>query len=85
MSSNFGNYCMVRAIDSAGRIVIPKETRSLLDWDTSDPIFIGVKDRTVFMRKFTNICPICRNPYEDEKELCVCGECASKIISRFSA
>ncbi|HBT65595.1 MAG TPA: AbrB family transcriptional regulator [Ruminococcaceae bacterium] len=76
-----GKFSMTRPIDSLGRIVIPKEMRKVLGWQESDQVFIGVQDGTVYMRKFSDICPICRNPYNDEKGLNICGNCISKFVS----
>jgi transcriptional pleiotropic regulator of transition state genes len=76
-----GNFNMSRPIDGLGRVVIPKEMRTVLGWNETDQIFIGIKDGTVFMRKFSGICPVCRNPFDDEKGLNVCDDCVSKLVN----
>lgn len=78
--NGFGNYSLARPIDHLGRLVIPIEMRRLLDWNETDQIFIGVKDGTVYMKKFAKICPICRNPFDNEKGLNVCDDCMKQEI-----
>ena len=74
------NFSVARPIDNLGRIVIPKEMRTVLGWKETDQVFIGIQDGTVYMRKYNSICPVCRNPFESKKELDVCGDCISRLV-----
>ncbi|EKU48984.1 AbrB/MazE/SpoVT family DNA-binding domain-containing protein [Staphylococcus massiliensis] len=51
---------IVRKVDPLGRIVIPKEIRSVLDIKVKDPIEIFIQDDTVMLRKYSddNACMI---------------------------
>ena len=79
--NKIAEFCVARPLDSLGRVVIPKEMRKLLEWNESDNIFIGIKDGMVYMSKFSNICPICRNPHDYENTLNICEKCVSEIMA----
>ncbi|MED2766039.1 AbrB/MazE/SpoVT family DNA-binding domain-containing protein [Bacillus thuringiensis] len=51
---------IVRKVDNLGRIVIPKETRKILQLDTGDILEIFVKEDAIILQKYTsdNTCPI---------------------------
>ena len=50
---------MSRAIDPLGRVVIPKEIRTALDWNDGDPLSIFVEGDRVILRKETPVCVFC--------------------------
>ena len=52
---------MARPVDSLGRVVIPKEIRSALDWNTGDPISVYVEGDRVVLRKETAACVFCHS------------------------
>ncbi|WP_085524172.1 AbrB/MazE/SpoVT family DNA-binding domain-containing protein [Tuberibacillus sp. Marseille-P3662] len=43
---------IVRKVDELGRIVIPKELRSMLDIDTKDPLEIFIDGEKVILKKY---------------------------------
>ncbi|MED3539370.1 AbrB/MazE/SpoVT family DNA-binding domain-containing protein [Bacillus toyonensis] len=51
---------IVRKIDSLGRIVIPKETRRILQVDSRDALEIFVEEDAIILKKYTShgTCPI---------------------------
>jgi transcriptional pleiotropic regulator of transition state genes len=53
------NTVMVRKIDDLGRIVIPAETRRLLNINEGDELEIGVEDETIVIRKLEASCVFC--------------------------
>ena len=52
---------MARAIDPLGRVVIPKEIRTALDWNAGDPLSIYVEGDNVFLRKESATCIFCQS------------------------
>lgn len=44
---------IVRKIDNLGRIVIPRETRGILQMDTGDALEIFVEQDTIILQKYT--------------------------------
>ena len=52
---------MSRPLDALGRVVIPKEIRDSLEWDTGDTISIYVDGDSVVLRKATNTCIFCQS------------------------
>lgn len=61
---------VVRKIDHLGRIVVPKEIRNILDFNTGDPIEIYVEDELVLLKKYTpqNVCLVTGEISNDNKE-----------------
>ncbi|HDR6248083.1 TPA: AbrB/MazE/SpoVT family DNA-binding domain-containing protein [Bacillus cereus] len=51
---------IVRKVDNLGRIVIPKETRKVLQVDTGDALEIFVEEAAIILQKYTShgACPI---------------------------
>ncbi|MGG5741974.1 AbrB/MazE/SpoVT family DNA-binding domain-containing protein [Bacillus cereus group sp. IBL03679] len=51
---------IVRKVDNLGRIVIPKETRKILQVDTDDALEIFVEEDAIILQKYTShgTCPI---------------------------
>ena len=50
---------IVRKVDELGRIVIPKELRTVLDIDLKDPIEIFVEDEYIILKKYNPACCLC--------------------------
>lgn len=48
-------YGLVRRIDELGRIVIPKEIRSILSLQENDPLEISIVNRGVYMEKYQTL------------------------------
>lgn len=72
----------MRQLDSAGRIVIPKEFREMLGAENSNDKFeIFLQDDKIVLKKFQPTCIFCNNfalsiEYEGH---CVCEECVEKM------
>ncbi|PEJ62473.1 AbrB/MazE/SpoVT family DNA-binding domain-containing protein [Bacillus wiedmannii] len=51
---------IVRKVDNLGRIVIPKETRRILQVDSGDALEIFVEKDAIILQKYTShgMCPI---------------------------
>ncbi|HDR3895377.1 MULTISPECIES: AbrB/MazE/SpoVT family DNA-binding domain-containing protein [Bacillus] len=51
---------IVRKVDNLGRIVIPKETRKILQVETSDALEFFVEEDAIVLQKYTShgTCPI---------------------------
>ncbi|HFK1812549.1 TPA: AbrB/MazE/SpoVT family DNA-binding domain-containing protein [Bacillus cereus] len=51
---------IVRKVDNLGRIVIPKETRRILQVDSGDALEIFVEEDAIILQKYTfhGMCPI---------------------------
>lgn len=51
---------IVRKVDNLGRIVIPKETRRILQVDSGDALEIFVEEDAIILQKYTShgMCPI---------------------------
>lgn len=72
---------IVRKIDNLGRMVIPKELRTVMNLKESDPVEIFMDGDTVILKKFQVSCCIC-----DETENLIdvngkkmCANCISNI------
>ena len=72
---------MSRAVDPLGRVVIPKEIRSAMDWNTGDPLAIYVDGDCVILRKESAACIFCQSN-DGLIELHgkhICSACLSKL------
>jgi transcriptional pleiotropic regulator of transition state genes len=76
---------ILRQLDSAGRIVIPKELRTMLDLkENSDYIEIFTQGEYIMLRKYSPCCIFCDGiedviDYSGKK---VCRACAAKLFER---
>lgn len=50
---------IVRKVDELGRIVIPKELRTVLDIEIKDPIEIYVDEEYIMLKKYNPACVMC--------------------------
>lgn len=73
---------ITRKIDHLGRVVIPKEIRTLLSMDTLAPVEFFVENDCVVIKRFESGCNECG---EVETVLVgrskICIECAAKLAS----
>jgi len=53
------NSGIVRKIDNLGRIVIPKELRKVLGFDTGEPVEIYTEGEYVMLKKYEPACIFC--------------------------
>lgn len=50
---------IVRKVDELGRIVLPKELRTMLGIDIKDPLEIFTDDQYVVLKKYNPACIMC--------------------------
>ena len=72
---------VVRKVDELGRIVLPKELRTILNINEKDSIEIFTDDDKIILQKYQPACTFCNNAdgiiYFNGKR--VCTECIAKI------
>jgi|ADurb_Total_1013_FD_contig_81_548242_length_698_multi_2_in_0_out_0_1 AbrB family transcriptional regulator, transcriptional pleiotropic regulator of transition state genes len=70
-----------RKMDQFGRIVLPKELRTLLDIDVGTPVGIFIDDEKIILKKHTSNCIFCRSNEDLEMVLdkSVCAKCMEKL------
>ena len=76
------NRGVMRQLDSAGRIVIPKEFREILGAEsTNDKFEIFLQDDKLILKKFQPTCIFCNNFARsiDFEGHCVCEDCVEKM------
>jgi len=73
---------IVRNVDVAGRIVIPKEMRDLMAINEGDPLEIVKNNNEIILRKHHKGCIFCGgNKHIIEfMGMCVCTECKDALI-----
>ena len=72
---------VVRKVDELGRIVLPKELRTILGINEKDSIEIFTDDDKIILQKYHPACTFCSNAndvmYFNGKR--ICAECIAKI------
>ena len=76
---------IVRKIDELGRIVLPIETRKILNINTKDPVEIYMDNDTIVLRKYEPACVFCGSTdktvrYNDKL---ICKACHDEIHELF--
>lgn len=73
---------LVRHVDELGRVVLPKELRTVLHIKEGDSIEFFSGDQTLILRKFrTTSCIFCDNLDAIYfKERFVCGSCINEVV-----
>lgn len=75
---------VVRRVDELGRIVLPKELRTVLGIDVKDSIEIFTDNDKIILQKYQPTCIFCSNAndtiYFNNKR--VCAECIEKLKSQ---
>lgn len=76
---------IVRKIDNLGRIVLPKETRKVLNINTKDPIEIFMDDDNIVLRKYEPACMFCNSADETVtfEGRTICKSCYEKMGKQF--
>lgn len=72
---------IVRRLDQLGRIVIPKEIRTVFDLKEADPVEIFVDGTDIILKKYQPACVFC-NEATDVVQFNgknVCKKCLAKI------
>lgn len=77
---------IVRPIDELGRIVLPKETRKILNINSKDPVEIYMDKDAIVLRKYEPGCTFCGNSDATVRlnEKLVCKDCYEKIGKLFA-
>jgi AbrB family transcriptional regulator, transcriptional pleiotropic regulator of transition state genes len=75
------NTGIVRRIDPLGRIVLPKETRRVLDIEEGTPLEIYVEGKDIILRKYEASCIFCEEAsgiteYKGKK---ICKNCLKEL------
>lgn len=75
---------IVRKVDELGRVVLPKELRTILDIEQRDPLEIYVEGDNIILRKYEPSCIFCGDATEvvtfmDKK---ICKNCVAKMESQ---
>ncbi len=76
---------IVRKVDDLGRIVLPKETRKILDIKEKDSVEIFIDDNKIILAKYEPACILCSGTdnivYFNGKR--VCSSCIEKMKNNF--
>jgi transcriptional pleiotropic regulator of transition state genes len=72
---------IARKIDDLGRIVIPAETRRLLNIHEGDHLFISTEGGSIVIRKMTDTCTFCGSDTNvaQFKGKGICATCRSQL------
>ncbi len=76
---------ITRQLDSAGRIVLPKELRTMLDIkENKDYLEIFTRDDYIILKKYAPACVFCDSVEDviDFNGKKVCRSCAAKVFAR---
>jgi transcriptional pleiotropic regulator of transition state genes len=73
---------IVRSVDVAGRIVIPKEIRDVMSINEGDPLEIIKVNNEILLRKYNKGCIFCGEDKSiiEFKSNLVCTECKKALI-----
>lgn len=72
---------IVRKVDELGRIVLPKELRTVLDIDIKDPVEIFTEEEYIVLKKYDPSCCLCGSMenlryFKDKK---ICRKCIDEL------
>ena len=72
---------IVRSVDQLGRVVIPKELRTRLNMNETDPVEIFVEDNRVILQRFSPGCIFCGNYYNltEVNNKNICDKCKDEL------
>ncbi len=73
---------IVRKVDDLGRIVIPKELRTVMDIKVGDPVTFFTDDCQLIVRKYEPGCLFCGNANNNVefKGKMICRKCLEELI-----
>lgn len=75
---------IVRKIDEFGRIVLPKELRTVMDIEIKDPIEIFVDQDYIMLKKYNPTCILCGSMKDlvnfEGKNICL--KCTESFIKK---
>lgn len=77
---------IVRKLDELGRIVLPVETRRMLDIKTKDPVELYTEGEMIILKKWTPVCMFCggTNDVGEYGGKYICKSCCEKIGKEFA-
>ena len=77
---------IVRKIDELGRIVLPIETRNVMNIKTKDSLEIYTDDDRIVLRKYEPACMFCGSADDTTRYSgrLICKECFEKIQKQFA-
>ena len=72
---------VIRNLDQLGRVVIPKEMRSVIGLEPGDPMEIVLDHNTVVIRKYSNHCVCCgaETRLKELNGVHFCASCLKKL------
>lgn len=72
---------IVRKVDELGRVVIPKEVRTMLNINVKDPLEIFIDSDTILLRKHVTGCHACGNmdQLKSVNNITLCPNCISEF------
>lgn len=76
---------IVRRIDDLGRVVIPKELRTIRGIKEGDPVAIYVDGDAICLEKHTPGCTLCGSTEQlmDVDGIKICRDCGVKVVDKF--
>lgn len=79
---------VIRKLDDLGRIVLPKEFRTKLNFNKNESIEMELIGNTIVLKKSVDCCLECGQPTSDlsnEVGLNLCDECIEVFGNKFNA
>ena len=73
---------IVKSVDGAGRIIIPKKIRDILDMNTGDNIEVFVDGENIIFQKYGVACSVRgeKHDIKDLKRVYYCEECPQEHL-----
>lgn len=75
---------IVRNIDGLGRIVLPKEWRTLNKIDEKDPLELHIKGSSITIKKYEDSCVFCgkHTNLQEYKNKQICQQCIDSLANK---
>lgn len=75
---------ITRKVDNLGRIVLPKEYRTILQIKEGSILNIKIEDNVLLINKAKNSCVFCNstNSLIDFESQFICNDCCKKFLSK---
>ena len=75
---------IVRNLDQLGRLVIPKETRKVLNLNGGDPVEIFTDGDTIILKKYVRGCQCCGDmkDVKEYKGIRICKKCLNELSDK---
>jgi len=72
---------ILKNVDDAGRIIIPKRIRDNLNMNKGDSIEIFADGENIIFQKYVDTCSFCGSDHDvkDLKKVCYCRECSQNL------